>query len=245
MIFNNLFKRLFNRVTFTKVFVIFIVGFCSRVLINYFYGVNVFVEYFNSISLIYYVFMSLFIVVINEVIVFFEFDLMGVFGSFIRLFVSFIAYFIKLFFDILGVNNFHYLDVNNDNLNNKPFSKKHFTLQRNGDDHSGDSGRRGNKSGWKSRNKSGWKSAALGGLYGTKGGSSRPSAGVSALYSSIEGNSKVERSRSNISLFNNLKCRLCWYSFVKFNGNYNSYNDYKNSVNGNVSIRETVKNIFK
>jgi hypothetical protein len=147
MIFNNLFKRLFNRVTFTKVFVIFIVGFCSRVLINYFYGVNVFVEYFNSISLIYYVFMSLFIVVINEVIVFFEFDLMGVFGSFIRLFVSFIAYFIKLFFDILGVNNFHYLDVNNDNLNNKPFSKKHFTLQRNGDDHSGDSGRRGNKSG--------------------------------------------------------------------------------------------------
>jgi hypothetical protein len=48
------------------VLVIFVVGFVSRVLVNYFWGVNVFVDYLNSISLGYYGFMAIFVVLVNE-----------------------------------------------------------------------------------------------------------------------------------------------------------------------------------
>ena len=46
--------------------VIFVVGFVSRVLVNYLWGVNVFVDYLNSISLGYYGFMAIFVVLVNE-----------------------------------------------------------------------------------------------------------------------------------------------------------------------------------
>jgi len=48
------------------VLVIFVVGFVSRVLINNYVGVNVFVDYLNSISLGYYGFMAIFVVLVNE-----------------------------------------------------------------------------------------------------------------------------------------------------------------------------------
>jgi hypothetical protein len=48
------------------VLVIFVVGFISRVLVNYFWDVNVFVDYLNTISLTYYGMMSIFIVLVNE-----------------------------------------------------------------------------------------------------------------------------------------------------------------------------------
>src|SRR2546430_2048160 len=100
MIFNNLFKRLFNKVTFTKVIILFVVGLFSRVFINYFYGVNVFVEYTNVISLYYYGFMSLFVVFINEVVVYFELDLFTLLGNFICSVLGFIRSFIYLCFNL-------------------------------------------------------------------------------------------------------------------------------------------------
>jgi len=48
------------------VLVIFVVGLVSRVLVNNFWDVNVFVDYLNSISLLYYGFMSIFVVLVNE-----------------------------------------------------------------------------------------------------------------------------------------------------------------------------------
>lgn len=47
-------RYVFNILNFSKVLVIFVVGFVTRVLINYVYGINVFVDYLNSISLGYY-----------------------------------------------------------------------------------------------------------------------------------------------------------------------------------------------
>jgi hypothetical protein len=57
---------IFNRVNFSKVLVIFVVGFVSRVLVNNFWNVNVFVDYLNSISLGYYSFMAIFLVLVHE-----------------------------------------------------------------------------------------------------------------------------------------------------------------------------------
>jgi hypothetical protein len=63
---SNFLKRNINRLTLSKVLVIFVVGLLSRVLVNNFWDVNVFVDYLNSISLIYYGFMSIFVVIVNE-----------------------------------------------------------------------------------------------------------------------------------------------------------------------------------
>jgi hypothetical protein len=64
--FTSLCNRIFNRLNFSKVLVIFMVGFVTRVFINYVYDINVFVDYLNSISLGYYGFMAIFVVLVNE-----------------------------------------------------------------------------------------------------------------------------------------------------------------------------------
>lgn len=102
MIFYNLFKRLLNKVTFTKVFIIFTVGLFSSIFINYFYGVNVFVEYTSTISLIYYTFMSLLIVFINEIIVFFELDLFSSLGNFIFYVLGFVKSLFSIVFNYIN-----------------------------------------------------------------------------------------------------------------------------------------------
>lgn len=65
--FSSLWNRIFNRLNLSKVLVIFVVGFVSRVLVNYLWGVNVFVDYLNSISIGYYGFMAIFVVLVNEI----------------------------------------------------------------------------------------------------------------------------------------------------------------------------------
>lgn len=64
--FSCLWNRIFNRLNLSKVLVIFVVGFVTRVLINYVYDINVFVDYLNTISLTYYGMMSIFVVLVNE-----------------------------------------------------------------------------------------------------------------------------------------------------------------------------------
>src|SRR2546423_1099241 len=47
-------SRVFSRLNFTKVLIIFAVGLISRVIVNYVYDINVFKDYTNVISLTYY-----------------------------------------------------------------------------------------------------------------------------------------------------------------------------------------------
>ena len=68
-----MFKFLKNHIK--KVFFIFIVGFISRVLINHYTGVNVFVDFTHYISLIYYSLFSCFIVFFNEFVSYFQFSI--------------------------------------------------------------------------------------------------------------------------------------------------------------------------
>lgn len=67
--------RMFNRLFFTKVIIIFLVGFISRFLVNSFFEVNVFVDFTNTTSLIYYFFFSGFVLFVHELISYFNFSL--------------------------------------------------------------------------------------------------------------------------------------------------------------------------
>ena len=73
--FPGLWDKVFNRFNLTKVFIIFIVGLFSRVLVNQFFDLNVFLEFSNNISLIYYFLMSLFIVLVHELVGYFQFNI--------------------------------------------------------------------------------------------------------------------------------------------------------------------------
>ena len=70
--FPGLGTRIFNRKNLTKVFIIFIVGFISRLFIASYFDVNVFLDFTNSISLIYYSFMSFFVVFVHEFVSYFD-----------------------------------------------------------------------------------------------------------------------------------------------------------------------------
>ena len=71
---------IFNKVNLTKVVIIFFVGLISRLTINNLYLVNVFIDYTNLISLIYYFSMSCFIVLVHDIVSYFHFS---IFPSFI------------------------------------------------------------------------------------------------------------------------------------------------------------------
>jgi hypothetical protein len=72
---SGLLARIFTKSNISKVIIIFVIGFVSRIFISYVYGVNVNFEYLHSISLIYYILMATFIVTIGEVISYFEFNI--------------------------------------------------------------------------------------------------------------------------------------------------------------------------
>jgi hypothetical protein len=247
MIFNNFFKKLFNRVTFTKVIIIFVVGLFSRVFINYFYGVNVFVEYTNLISLYYYGFMSLFVVFIHEVVVYFEWDLFGFLGNFICSVLGFVRTFIGLCFNFFryllwGERYFTLGNAPKSFGDNNVTDKSNFTLKRNGEN----SDKYGKRGWFKPSRNTGWSSAALGGLYGDRPGRvGTSSAATQGLYE--EGRrqrSNVGTSEFNTTVFQELKCRLYWYSFKQFGGRFHDYHEFKNSLDYNISIREILRSRF-
>ena len=55
------------RSNFVKIVIVFTIGFSSRFLINFFLGVNVFVEYMHSVSIFYYLNFSCVVIYINSI----------------------------------------------------------------------------------------------------------------------------------------------------------------------------------
>ena len=80
-----LFRKIFNKNNISKIIIIFIVGFISRIFINYFYNVNVFRDFLHPFSIGYYFFFASFVVFINEL--FSTFNL-SILPGFVRLFAS-------------------------------------------------------------------------------------------------------------------------------------------------------------
>ena len=97
---SNLFNKLFNKYNFSKVVIIFIVGLSSRIIVSYMYNVNVYLDYFNCVSLTYYIIFSLFIVISHELVHYFEFTLIptsfSIIQSFINLKTNIFDYIIKM-----------------------------------------------------------------------------------------------------------------------------------------------------
>jgi hypothetical protein len=73
--FSGLLTRILNKPNLNKILIVFIIGLSSRILVNYIYNVNVFIDYFNKVSIIYYVLMSMFIVAIHEVVSYFDINI--------------------------------------------------------------------------------------------------------------------------------------------------------------------------
>ena len=248
MILNNLFKRLFNKVTFTKVIIIFIVGLFSRVFINYFYGVNVFVEYTNLISFYYYGVMSFIIVFISEVVSYFELDIFALFGNLLFYIFSLLRSFICICFSFFGHLLFgerYFLLGGDGSPSSKPFDfkKDRFILEkkRSGVDVIREPNqehpdhrririkpRRGDK-------------FVSAGVLGLREEGAR---NMGFEYRSGSGGN-VDHSEFNTSPLQKLKCRMLWITKYQFGHEYNNYYEFKNSLSGNISIRQVVKNIFK
>jgi antitoxin component HigA of HigAB toxin-antitoxin module len=60
--------RIFTKPNLNKIIIIFIIGFISRIFINIIYNVNIFSNFLYQILGVYYLFLSSFIVLINEFI---------------------------------------------------------------------------------------------------------------------------------------------------------------------------------
>jgi hypothetical protein len=105
-VFTVLLNRILNKPVFGKVVVIFIVGFASRFYINNMYIINIFLDHFNYISILYYIFFSVFIVLVHEFVDYFSFSFS--FSSIIYTrFVEFIGYIVRMF----GLMNFRIFSV--------------------------------------------------------------------------------------------------------------------------------------
>src|SRR5438477_7522017 len=112
MVLNNvwlLFMRVLNKSNRMKMIFVFVVGFISRVFVNNVYNVNVFLDYLDQISLIYYLFFSLFIIIIHEFVdcfnnVFPSFSFINVIDNILISIVGFIVRLIKL----INLRIFHY-----------------------------------------------------------------------------------------------------------------------------------------
>src|SRR5277367_350256 len=77
--FTGLFTKIFTKSNISKIIIIFIVGFVSRVLVGHFYGVNLYLEYLNTISITYYALFAIFVVILSEIVSYFELNIIPYF----------------------------------------------------------------------------------------------------------------------------------------------------------------------
>jgi len=70
-VFSLLLNRILNKSNLNKFLIIFMVGFVSRILVGYFYN-NVYLDFFNTVSLLNSTCMSAFIVLIQGFVHYFN-----------------------------------------------------------------------------------------------------------------------------------------------------------------------------
>ena len=83
----DLFSKIFTIKNLIKVLTIFIFGFSFRVFIEYTYNINVFIEYLNLISILYYTLMSSLAIIVHEMVIYFEFNFIYSFFEYIYVFI--------------------------------------------------------------------------------------------------------------------------------------------------------------
>ena len=226
---SSLWNRIFNRLNLSKVLVIFVVGFVSRVLVNYLWDVNVFVDYLNSISLGYYGFMAIFVVLVNELYSYIDIKLLPK----ISLDVFSITSIKKAFSVIINnIGNKGKVPLSGD-LGVDKVLEKSDKVKVSGVLLMGD--RDAISSGPPLSNRS----AHFEGKKLTDQGDIIPS-GVKGLYDG----SRISRNE-NISFYIKLKSRVYWIFVKQGSDKYSSYNDFTNSIDNNFSIRGEFKKDLK
>jgi len=113
-VFSLLLNRILNKSNLNKFLIIFMVGFVSRVLVGYFYNVNIYLYFLSSVSIMYYVCMSTFIVLVYEFINSFDFNIIASFRFLI------IKEGLKVFY-YNGLNNKMFMNSNVNEI--KPYGK--------------------------------------------------------------------------------------------------------------------------
>jgi hypothetical protein len=232
----NKINNILKSVIFRRILVIFVVGLVSRSLVNLVFDINVFKDYTEAISLIYYGFMACFSGFVQGLpqISFnvFKFNLVK---SAIRNVVSDISSLFSdkmLSNDRMFIDNFNIAKINDNSVYKQDSSDK-IRYGTNG-----------------TINK--FKSAGVRGLYGNSnrdivGGNLEnkfKSAGVRGLYGDfnrdiVGGNLE----NKDYSFRNGIKCRVMWSVWKKFTSEYVSYKDYSESFSSKqkVSIINEIK----
>ena len=79
---------IFTPVNISTILIVFILGFFTRFSVNYFFHINVFVDYLSSVSIIYYSLLSCFIVFIRDFLSYYSISFIpnSVFMSFSHVF---------------------------------------------------------------------------------------------------------------------------------------------------------------
>jgi len=72
--FSKLLRIILNKSNMNKMLIIFILGFITRIFINYIYNVNIFRDYLDTISIIYNILIHIHIVLIYDIISHFNFN---------------------------------------------------------------------------------------------------------------------------------------------------------------------------
>src|SRR5271168_5124316 len=103
-VFNVLLSRIFNKSNFNKFLIIFIVGFVFRVLVGYLNNINVYLDYLSFVSILYYIFMYTFIVLVYEFVDYFSFSFSNIIYT---SFLEFIGYIVRIF----GLRNFRIFSI--------------------------------------------------------------------------------------------------------------------------------------
>ena len=235
--FTSLCNRIFNRLNLSKVLVIFVVGFVSRVLVNYLWDVNVFVDYLNSISLGYYGFMAIFVVLVNELFIYIDIKLLPK----ISVDVFSITSIRKAISDI--INNISNkgkvpLSSGNDDLLSDKVLEKSDKVKVSGVLLMGDNDDAISSGPPLSNRPTHFEGKKLSGK-----GDIIPSA-VTGLYDG----SRISRNES-LSFYIKLKSRVYWIFVKQGSDKYSSYNDFTNSIDNSFSIRgefkKDLKKVFK
>jgi hypothetical protein len=68
--------------TITKIIIIFICGLISRLFVNNYFDINIFIDVFNYISILYYLFFSFFVVFVRDYINIYNFSMPNFFKIF-------------------------------------------------------------------------------------------------------------------------------------------------------------------
>lgn len=228
-------SRICNRLNLSKVLVIFVVGFVSRVLVNYLWDVNVFVDYLNSISLGYYGFMAVFVVLVNELFSYIDIK-------------SFPSISIKDVFSISSIRRgVSAIITNIGNKGKVPLSSG------NGDLISGkvlDTSDKvsgvllmGDRDAISSGPSLSNRPTHFEGKKLTDQGDIIPG-GMKGLYDGSR-----TSSNKNISGYIKLKSRFYWIIIKQYGDKYPSYNHFSNSIDNKFSVRgelrKDIKNVFK